>query len=42
MKELLFTFEEKKMPLPVIFATAALIVIFTLGLLYRGAAALFF
>lgn len=42
MKDILFTFEEEKIPFPVVFATAALIVIFVLGLLYRGAAALFF
>ena len=35
MIDLLFTFEEKKMPLPVILATAALIALFAIGIPIR-------
>ncbi|WP_263020052.1 hypothetical protein [Natronobiforma cellulositropha] len=42
MRQHLFRFEEEKLPLPVLLATAALVVIFVVGLLYRVGVTLLF
>ncbi|WP_290816240.1 hypothetical protein [Halovivax sp.] len=42
MSDLLFTFEEKRVPPVVVMATAALIAIFALGLIYQVLSILLF